>query len=262
MVDETDQQCRLALDKHPGIDWKTVIVLLTSMVIICLQEYIFQTSHVRYVSDFLRFFGAEQWASDFDDWRLKQENWEIARLGYWAIARLVTFVFVPMLVIKFVLRERIADYGTRVRGIGSSLPVYGLMVAFMVPIVLIFSQTESFQHKYPFYDLQPSETLGARFLTWELLYCLQFVALEFFFRGFIVHGTKHRLGVYSVLVMTFPYVMIHFGKPMPETFSAIAAGVVLGFMSLKTCSIWMGAAMHIAVAMSMDALSLWHQGLL
>ena len=38
--------------------------------------------------------------------------------------------------------------------------------------------------------------------------------------------------------------------------------VVLGFMSLKTCSVWMGAALHITVAMSMDMLSLWHRGLL
>lgn len=262
VVADTDQQCRLELDTKPGLDSKTVIVMITAMVIICMQEYWFQSGHVRYVADVLRFFGAQQWADDFDGWRLKSENYEIARLTYWAGSRVVTFIFVPMLVIKFVLREPIRDYGTRIRGIGSSLWVYGLMFAFMVPTVLIFSQTKSFQSKYPFYDLLPNETLGIRFWSWELLYCLQFVALEFFFRGFMVHGTKHRMGVYCILVMTFPYVMIHFGKPMPETFSAIGAGIILGFMSLKTCSIWMGAALHIAVAMSMDMLSLWHRELI
>ena len=57
--------------------------------------------------------------------------------------------------------------------------------------------------------------------------------------------------------MTVPYCMIHFGKPMPETFGAIGAGVVLGFMSLKTRSIWLGAMLHVAVAWSMDAAALW-----
>jgi len=37
--------------------------------------------------------------------------------------------------------------------------------------------------------------------------------------------------------------------------------VVLGFMSLKTRSIWMGAAIHMSVALSMDFLSMWRQGL-
>jgi membrane protease YdiL (CAAX protease family) len=62
--------------------------------------------------------------------------------------------------------------------------------------------------------------------------------------------------------MTVPYCMIHFGKPMAETFAAIAAGIILGLMSLKTRSIWFGACLHVAVAMSMDFLSLWHKGML
>jgi membrane protease YdiL (CAAX protease family) len=62
--------------------------------------------------------------------------------------------------------------------------------------------------------------------------------------------------------MTVPYCMIHFGKPMAETLAAIVAGIILGLMSLKTRSIWFGACLHVAVAMSMDFLSLWHKGML
>ncbi len=58
--------------------------------------------------------------------------------------------------------------------------------------------------------------------------------------------------------MTIPYCMIHFGKPMPEALGAIGAGVVLGLLSLKTRSIWLGAAIHIGVAWTMDALAIWH----
>ena len=41
--------------------------------------------------------------------------------------------------------------------------------------------------------------------------------LEFFFRGFILHGTKQRFGFYAIFVMIIPYCMIHFGKPIVET---------------------------------------------
>jgi membrane protease YdiL (CAAX protease family) len=95
---------------------------------------------------------------------------------------------------------------------------------------------------------------------WQCLYLSQFFALEFFFRGFIIHGIKKRFGFYSIFVMMIPYVMIHFQKPMPETFGAVLAGVVLGTLSLKSRSIWLGVAIHYAVAITMDLTALWQKG--
>jgi CAAX protease family protein len=86
------------------------------------------------------------------------------------------------------------------------------------------------------------------------------VALEFFFRGFLVHGLAPRLGWLSIFVMIVPYNMLHYGKPMPEALVAILGGVVLGTLSLKTRSIWWGAALHIAIALTMDVCALWHAG--
>jgi membrane protease YdiL (CAAX protease family) len=76
----------------------------------------------------------------------------------------------------------------------------------------------------------------------------------------MVHGLRPRLGSCSIPVMMVPYCMIHFQKPLPETLGAIVAGLVLGFMSLRTRSIILGAAIHVSVALSMDFASLWRQG--
>lgn len=46
-------------------------------------------------------------------------------------------------------------------------------------------------------------------------------------------------------------------KPLPEAMGAIVAGVVLGWLALRTRSIWGGVLLHVAVALSMDALALW-----
>jgi hypothetical protein len=97
------------------------------------------------------------------------------------------------------------------------------------------------------------EPFWLRMIVWQLLYALQFVALEFFFRGYLIHGWKRRLGPYAIFAAMVPYCLIHFGKPLPETLGSIVAGVVLGLMSLKTNSIWPGAGLHIAVAWTMDA---------
>jgi len=52
--------------------------------------------------------------------------------------------------------------------------------------------------------------------------------------------------------------MIHFGKPLPETIGAIFAGIVLGSMSLKSNSIWLGVLLHFSVAISMDFFAVWN----
>jgi membrane protease YdiL (CAAX protease family) len=95
---------------------------------------------------------------------------------------------------------------------------------------------------------------------WQILYFVQFICVEFFFRGFLLHGLKQKFGYYSVFIMTIPYCMIHFGKPMPETFSAIIAGIILGTLSLKSNSIWLGVAIHYSVAITMDLAAIWQLG--
>jgi len=130
----------------------------------------------------------------------------------------------------------------------------------LAPLLWIFSASPSFQHTYPFYKAVRYSLTG--FLIWELFYAAQFFSLEFFFRGVLIHGLKHRFGVYAIMVSVVPYTMIHFGKPFPETLGAIIAGTVLGFLSLRTGSIMLGVGIHVSVAVSMDVLSLWRQGFL
>ena len=99
-----------------------------------------------------------------------------------------------------------------------------------------------------------------RNIVWEIFYFLQFISLEFFFRGFLVHGLKKEIGDYSVLVMVIPYCMIHFQKPFLETIGAIFAGLILGYLSLRKNSIATGIALHFSVAITMDVFALYHLG--
>ncbi|MCA9541205.1 MAG: CPBP family intramembrane metalloprotease, partial [Myxococcales bacterium] len=56
------------------------------------------------------------------------------------------------------------------------------------------------------------------------------------------------------------YCMLHFQKTASESLGAIVAGVILGTLAMKYRSIWGGVALHWLVAISMDVLSLFHQG--
>ena len=118
----------------------------------------------------------------------------------------------------------------------------------------------SFQSEYLIYRLAPGESLWPRWFIWEIGYALQFVAVEFLFRGFMVHGLRPQFAGFAVGIMTIPYCLIHFGKPWQETCAAVLAGLALGWLSLRTRSIWWGVLLHVSVAWSMDTLSLWRTG--
>jgi membrane protease YdiL (CAAX protease family) len=238
------------LNEHHGFDVRTTTVLALVAILLTLRSYFFHYGDLVWCVGTV----ATWWEPAFV--ALEPRNVEFSRLAFWALGQDLLYVLVPVLTIKFVFREQLVDYGLKLRGMFQCAGVYLAMMGLMTPLIVWLSQTESFQSQYPFYRLSPGEPIWPRVIVWELLYATQFVSLEFFFRGFMIHGTKHRFGPYCVLVMMVPYCMIHFSKPLPETFGAILAGIALGLMSLKTRSIWMGAALHITVAWSMDAAAL------
>lgn len=253
-VREAEELQRRTLAEPSGLDVRTVTVLVLTAVLLTLRSYFFQWSDLMWLVGKLE----SLWPGV--RWAVSNENAEFTRLAYWALGQDLLYVVGPVLAIKFVFRERLVDYGLKLKGMFYCAWIYLAMAALMAPLIVWLSHTPRFQSAYPFYSLAPGESLWPRLIVWELLYASQFVSLEFFFRGFMVHGTKHRFGAYSVFVMMVPYCMIHFSKPLPETIGAIMAGIALGLMSLKTRSIWLGAALHIAVAWSMDGAALLATG--
>ncbi len=242
---------------HPGGDGKAVAVLVSATLLLTLQRYFFLVDEMDRTVRLLAALGLGALADQFAAVR---EAGGLGALAWWAGGAIFCFFVAPALLVRLAFRERLADYGLKWRGAFAGGWAYVGMFAVMAPLVAIVSRQDEFQRTYPFYR-PPDGALGVAFWCWEGMYALQFVALEFFFRGFLVHGLKHRFGAYSILVMTLPYCMLHFMKPMPEALGSIVAGLVLGFMSLRTRSVALGAAIHVAVAVSMDLLSLWRQGL-
>lgn len=242
-------------------DRRMVVVLVTAALCLTANRFLASGRDPGWLLGILGAFGAESLATRLDDAVTVSAHADFHRLAFWAVVQVAGYVVLPVLAIRLVLRERVRDFGLRLRGIAGHAPSYLLLLAVSLPGLVWASGTEAFQAKYPFYDIQPGEGFWPYLSAWWALYALQFVALEFFFRGFLVHGLAPRLGYASIFVMMVPYNMIHFSKPPAEALAAIVGGVVLGTLSLKTRSIWWGAALHIAIAGSMDVLSLWHRGL-
>jgi uncharacterized protein len=227
-------------------DKETAVILIWSAIALAMVRYY---GDPVFVSGVLRDRGFDSWAKSLSLWQAESR---LNNLCWWVCTILFSYLFVPLLIVRLLFRKKISDYGFRLKGAFKDGWLYLVMLAIMLPLVVFFSKTASFQARYPFYKPGIDEPLWPNFWTWELLYFAQFIAVEFFFRGFMTLGLRKKFGYYSIFIMTIPYCMIHFGKPMPETIGAIIAGIILGTLSMKSRSVFMGVFIHYSIAISMD----------
>ncbi len=184
-------------------------------------------------------------------------------LIWWVLVSVTFYFVVPAIIIKFVQKRKLSEIGLGFTVEKEFVPILLKCVVIMLPLIYLMSLTNGFASKYPFLKVYNGDPyFSSTLLIWELVYFFQFFGLEFFFRGFLLHSFKPSLGFYSILAMTVPYTMIHFQKPVAETFAAIFAGIFLGWLSYKNGTIWIGLVLHCIVAFSMDILALYNKGLL
>ncbi|MBK9214411.1 MAG: CPBP family intramembrane metalloprotease [Chloracidobacterium sp.] len=194
---------------------------------------------------------------------VKATNNNLYALVWWVAVSVFFYFVVPAVIVRFIQKRPLSEIGLAYRIEPGFLKLLAVCILLMLPLTYLMSLTSGFSSKYPFlqvYDNAPY--LSTTLLIWELVYFLQFFGLEFFFRGFMVHSLKPSLGFYSIFAMTVPYTMIHFQKPMAETFAAVCAGIFLGWISYRNGTIWLGLVLHCTVAFSMDILALWNKGLI
>ena len=242
-LDEEAVAPREALRASGRYDYDPVIALCVGAVALAVMEYFGHTIHFAEWVDAL--------APEF-----RYSPWfQLGGYAWWSFFRVLGYLIIPMVVIKFVFKERIKDHGLKTEGFLQHAWIYALSyIVVLLCVVLVSRHDAHFQTYYPFYSLANRSWLD--FISWELLYAAQFFSLEFFFRGFWLKSMKSSMGSYAIFAMVVPYCMIHFGKPFLETMAAIVAGVVLGTLSMKTRSIWSGFLIHVSVAVSMDMAAL------
>ena len=180
----------------------------------------------------------------------------LAPFAWWILGLTVIWVLLPMLWSRR-LGFGAGELGLRLMGLRSKLGVYALLFLPVGLGVLWASGRADFLQTYPM--LRPEQATHwswALLLAFWTLYALQFLCVEFFFRGYLLFTLERTLGQVAVGISVIPYCMIHYHKPLPEVLGAIVAGLMLGWLALETRSIWGGVLLHVAVALSMDIAAL------
>ena len=200
------------------------------------------------------------WGARFGQ-NLSSDSWShLTQMCFWAGTQIVFYLVVPLVVLR-VVGGSLGDAGWRLRGTAEHARSYLALFAIAVPFVVAASWLTEFQHRYPLFDVVPGQSgVWGDLPVWWAFYALQFVAIETFFRGFLLFGLAEIMGSTAVVVATIPYLMIHFVKPPLEAAASIVGGIVMGTLALRSRSIWWGVALHVSVAGLMDVLALGHKG--
>lgn len=149
-------------------------------------------------------------------------------------------------------------YGCTIQGFNPK--PYSWMLLFMLPLLIWASFQGEFLQAYPRYKPAGAEA-SLQVSSWvtvsgyEFTYIIQFLALEIFFRGFIVLALGRYMGSGAVFPMVAVYAYLHFFKPMPETIGSVFGGYILGVISFYSTSVLGGMMVHVGVALMMELLA-------
>jgi len=234
-------------------DRQTALVCILAAFVLLFIQFIAKTGNfIRFLQELGLYSAVDYFTLFFTS----SQYGNLTQLLWFASFSFFFYLMFPMLFMKIFFKHRIADYGLKIKGAFAYGKFYIIFMAVMIPIIIFVARFPSFQNTYPFYQIPDNTPLWPTMFIWELFYFFQFVGTEFFFRGFLIHGLKHRFGFYVIFVSMIPYCMIHFQKPFLEALASILAGFLLGIMSLRTNSVIMGIMLHFGVALLMDICSL------
>jgi membrane protease YdiL (CAAX protease family) len=220
------------------MDRKVIIIFLTVAILQTISWYV--TSRIFFRNNLFIYF-----QNDPDVY--------LYEYLFWFIGDFITFFVVPILIIRFILKEKSNNYGLQVGDYKTGLSLSVVFILIMFTTIWFFSSTPEFVSKYP--HLQSVRSDWGRFLIYEMGMLMYMISWEFLWRGFMLFGLKEKFGYYSVLIQMIPFVILHNGKPAPETFGAILGGIALGVLALRTNSIYYCVITHMGVMLSIDLIS-------
>lgn len=227
-----------------GADKRIAFALVYTALVLALEEYFFSFAAIK----------RHGWLSG-----VGTGSQDLGAGLVWVASLLVFYLLIPASIVRVWHREPLASIGWNTRGLVRHLRTYLPLYALVLPLVVLASHGAAFARTYPF--VASARTDLTTFLLWECAYAVSFLALEAFFRGYLLFTCAARMGWLSVFVMVVPYTMIHFHKPWTECLGAIAAGLTLGVLALAFRSFWGGVVVHAMVALTMDILAVHHAGL-
>jgi hypothetical protein len=220
------------------LDRKVIYIFLSVAILQTFSFYV--TSRRFFRLNFFQFFQSN-------------DNVFLIEYLFWFIGDFISYFLFPFLIIRFLFKEKVKDYGVSFGDYKTGIKITIIFLVIMLPLVWVFSSFPEFYKTYP--HLSSAKNSWKIFLIFESGMLIYMFSWEFIWRGFMLFGLKEKFGYYAVFIQMLPFLILHNGKPAPETFGAIIAGIALGVLALRTNSILYCVLTHMSVMFSIDLIS-------
>jgi membrane protease YdiL (CAAX protease family) len=228
------------------------LLLMTSLCLLGLNYLKNWTSLQAFIGILGDLYGVDGrlWQQAFRDYEFRG----LLQLGWWCLMHILFCLLIPFLLIRYSYKRQLREFGWQWGQAHRHWADYALLTLPILFFIALVSFRPDFTREYPFYSESNRSWLDL--LAWWSLYIIQFIGVEFLFRGFLLNGLRPRFGSYAIAIMCIPYMMIHFPKLWLEATGAIFFGFFLGILALRSRSIWGGVLVHVTIALSMDTAAL------
>lgn len=235
MIDKLREEWNQFIDIIKQLDRQTVFVMTLTGFLIVLQFSLGSRS-------FFRREIAPLW---FDESLHALLAW-----GWWFSIQGVLGFVVPVLCLLFIFKRKPSEIGL---GLGDWQLASLLASCYLVLVCIgtwVLSDSQSFQTHYPHH--QPAAFDWGIFAIYELLFLFYWIGWEYLWRGFMIFGTRHTLGIYAIFVQAVPFAALHVSKPLPEALLSVIGGIALGALVWRCRSFWIAVPIHAAQMIILD----------
>lgn len=180
--------------------------------------------------------------------------YDVYQYLYWFASEFIIYFILLLAVVVLLHRRPLQEFGLGAGDWRFGLRISLIFYLIMLPILWFASASTAFQSVYPHSHIVRGD--WTLFLVYEAAFILYFIGWEFIWRGYMVFGLlRHTGAAIAVFSQMIPFVILHYGKPVPETVGAVAAAIALGALSVRTRSFWYAVLIHWSVMLTIDLLS-------
>jgi hypothetical protein len=168
----------------------------------------------------------------------------------WFGLSILSYLLVPALIWRFGFKRLLGEAGLKAGRWREGLALTAVCFALILPILFLTAREPDFRLYYPLFRQAASDP--RLLLLHEVGYAAYFFSWEFLFRGFLLFALEDTVGALAIPIQTIPFALMHLGKPWPEVYASLFAGLILGFIALRTRSMLPCFILHWLCAFTLD----------
>jgi membrane protease YdiL (CAAX protease family) len=212
----------------------TVILLVAPILIVTWKYYGTKAFYLAHLTAW-SFFNSPDWTG----------------ATYSFFTGLFLFGLLPILIIKFVFREPLSQYGVQIGDWKFGMLALAVMAPVMIALTYPSAKDPQFLAQYPLFT--GAGASAGLFAAHSVLYLTYYLGYEMLMRGFIQFGLREQLGDWNaILVQTAISSLFHIGKPDGEIFSSIIGGLIWGIVVFRSRSLLYVLVVHWLLGVSLD----------